>query len=280
MSGREELARALAAGPSRAREVLAARLAAGRAMHPAGAALVVARDPELGRLLEQGSGNEAGLLARVDELAAAQECIGCATCCRTSSPTLYRQDLRHLYPEGLDRGQLYTLRAGERAFSARTGRRERLAAELVKVREKKDLCVFLRQGRCAVYPHRPLQCRYLQCWSGQNAGRLQDLPRLSRSDVYAEDEKAMALISEYEVKVPAAELSDALEAAAEDLDRGQGAVLALMELDLRLRHGISARHGYPPWELELLLGRPVVVVARSYGLGPDLAGGRPVLVRL
>lgn len=280
MSAREELARALAAGASRARELLAARLAARRAMDPAGAALVVGRDPELARLLESGTGTAEELLARVDELARADQCIGCATCCRTSSPTLYLDDLRHVYSEGLDKGQLYTLRAGEMGHSPRTGESRQLATELIKVREKDGACTFLRRGRCAVYQHRPLQCRYLQCWSDEHAGRLEGLARLTRAEVYAEDETALALMAEYETKVPAGELTDALLATAGDLSGGQGAVLALMERDQRLRHGITARYGYPPWELELLFGRPAVVVARAHGLAPGLAGGEPVLVRL
>lgn len=279
MSRQAELELSLLAGAGQARELLCQLLRQARAMDLAGAMRVVKTDPELNRLLQQKTPAASDLLDRMDELAQAGQCIGCATCCRTSSPTLYLEDLRHIYPEGLDKGQLFTLRAGERASSARHGQSLRLETDLIKLREKNRDCTFLRKGRCAAYQHRPLQCRYLQCWDHDPAPALKDLPRLSREHIYAEDPTALDMMREYELKVPAAQLTTALEQVDGGDISAQEKVLALMELDQRLRHAITARYPYPPWELELLLGRPALVVARSYRLAPELDAGKVRLKR-
>jgi Fe-S-cluster containining protein len=197
-----------------------------------------------------------------------------------SSPTLYAEDLACLGPGGLARSQLLTLRAGELAHSSRLGRVLALPRELIKLREAPaGGCACLAGSRCGVYARRPRQCRHLECWSGRHAGQLEDLPRLSRAEVYAGDETALGLMAEYETRLPAAGLNDLLAQAAGGGDQARREVLALMAQDHRLRAGISGRYGYPPDELDLLLGRPSWELARSHGLVLALdAAGEPALV--
>ena len=116
----------------------------------------------------------------------------------------------------LPRERLYTLRAGEMVYSARTKRTAPLEAELVKVREHPGGgCIFIQENKCVIYNSRPLQCRHLECWSGRDAGELKDRPRLKRAALYADDQTALELAREYEIKLPAAEFARALAAAAE-----------------------------------------------------------------
>ncbi|MBI4800317.1 MAG: YkgJ family cysteine cluster protein, partial [Desulfarculus sp.] len=178
---------------------------------------------------------------------------------------------------GLPRPALYDLRPGERVFSARLGRDFALDQDLIKLREApRGGCRFLEGSRCGLYAHRPLQCRHLECWAGRHAGQLQGRPRLSRRDLFAQDPTALALLGEYDLRLPGAEVAQALQTAAQGGDPAPA--LALMELDSRLRAGIQARHGYPPEEQGLLLGRPAWVVARAHGLVLTLDGqGRPCL---
>jgi hypothetical protein len=86
----------------------------------------------------------------------------------------------------------------------------------------------------------------------------------------AEDDTAMQLMAEYDVKLPAAEISTALRLAARGDAAAGDEALAALELDHRLRAAISQRYGYSPADLELILGRDLIQVARGHGLVPEL----------
>ncbi|MCB2225275.1 MAG: YkgJ family cysteine cluster protein [Desulfarculaceae bacterium] len=269
---------ALAQGPAALLAVCAAELSTRRGIDDPGAARAVAKDAELGRLAaRQAPASE--LAARIAVLAGADRCLGCGSCCRVSSPTLYAEDLPRLQEAGLGHEALITLRPGERVYSARLGRFQVLAEELIKLREEGGACSRLTPRGCGIYEQRPLQCRWLECWSGRNAGQLTERPRLGRAELLADDHTARALAREYEAKVPAAQLHAALAAAAEGDTEGAEQALALLELDHRLRAGISAKFGYAPETLPLILGRPALEVAANYGLEVALENDQPILRR-
>ncbi len=295
-----ELARGLAeafarGGPGALRAACGQALMDLRGLDGPGAQAVLDQDPELIGLWSPLAGHPAlspvpalasALALRLMELSQARACLGCGTCCRTSSPTLYAEDLACLEAGGLEPGELVTLRRGELAHSSRLGRTFALEGELVKLREgPRGWCLRLAGSRCAIYERRPRQCRHLECWSGRHAGQLEDLPRLDRRDIYAGDDTALALIEEYEVKLSAGGLTALFlraASAAEKPARDQAAeqALELVALDGRLRAGISERYGYPPEELDLLLGRPSWELARGHGLFLEVdQQGRPAWQR-
>jgi Fe-S-cluster containining protein len=277
-----ELERRLAgalAQPARAWAEAAAALAELRPMDPAGAAAVLEADPEVRGLFPQGPEAAVGLARRLEALAAARRCLGCGTCCRTSSPTLYAEDLERLGPAGIPRRALYCLRAGETVHSARLGRRSALERELIKLAEAPaGGCRFREAAGCAVYDSRPLQCRVLECWSARHAGMLEGRPRLDRARLLAGDETALALAAEYDAKLPAVELARALEAAAAGDSASADQALAMLELDHRLREGAARRYGYGPEDLALMWGRPGLAVAAAYGLAPARGPGGGVVL--
>lgn len=249
-----------------------------RGLDAPGAAQVAARDLAglVARALGPGGVLEP-LLQGLEDLAGRQACLGCATCCRLSSPTLYAPDLELIARGGLPRRALYTLRTGERVSSARLSQGLYLESELIKLDERPGQgCLFLEGCACGLYQHRPLQCRHLECWSGRHAGQLETTPRLSRQELYAHDPQALALLAEYEERLPGGCLARALERAAQGGDQREA--LDCLELDHRLRLGIAARYGYGPEEQPLLLGRPARVVALAHGLALTLdRRGKPVL---
>ncbi len=256
-----------------------------RPMDQAGARALVSGDDILSKCFiefEEGKEREnaASLARRLGELARRPACLGCGTCCRKSSPTLYAEDLERMGDNGLNKRWLYTLRPGERVSSIREGKSRLLEREMIKVAERPGAgCVHLRENKCSIYSNRPRQCRRLQCWSGRHAGQDQDQTRLERAAIYAGDQTALALMREYDLKLPAPEITRDLEAAVGGQSAAGERVLAWLELDHRLRLGIGARYGYGPQELPLLLGRPVMEIMGLYGLGVELDGrGRPVLL--
>ena len=276
----EEIQRARREGGGSAlRRALARGLRRLRALDPPGARAVVADDEELNRLLAGGAG-PAELAARLGELAAARRCLGCGTCCRASSPTLYLEDRELVGPGGLEFEMLYTLRAGELGYSARLGRSLVIEQDLLKLRERPGAgCILLAGNRCTRYQSRPLQCRWLRCWEERHAGQLEGRPRLDRRLLLADDPTALALMDEYDAKLPAAELARLFTAAAAGDRQAAGQALALVELDHRLRAAVGERYGYGPERLLLMWGRPALEVARGHGLALELdAAGEPRLV--
>ncbi len=200
-------------------------------------------------------------------------CKRCAKCCLTSSPTLYDGDLEPVRQGRLDRSKLYTLRTGEMVHSARLDRDMALEQDVVKVRERREGgCVLLDGDLCSIHPDHPLQCRHFECWSGRHAGDLEDRPRLDRRDLFGDDDTALQLMAEYDVKVPAARLASLLS------ERSREAI-HLIDLDYRLRGGMEERFGYPQSALELMLGRPAIVVTRAHGLDVSVdEEGEPFLL--
>jgi Fe-S-cluster containining protein len=270
---------ASARGTAALLEACARELASRRGVDAPGAARAVAADPELSRLVAAAAAPRE-LATRLAALAAEPRCLGCGSCCRVSSPTLYLEDLPRLKAARLGWEALVTLRAGERVFSARLGRSQVLPHELLKLREEGGACAQLTRQGCGIYRHRPLQCRWLECWSGRHAGQLEDRPRLGRAQLLAGDPTALALATEYDAKIPADRLHAALEGAARGDEAGSREALALLELDHRLRAGVSAKYGYAAAALPLILGRPALEVAANYGLGVTLENGGPALRRL
>jgi Fe-S-cluster containining protein len=259
-------------GLAGARRRLAQLLMALRSPDPPGAFAALAEDRALIDELVQWTGREQDelwqrLVDRVEELAKAQRCLRCGTCCRASSPTLYVDDLERITTGKLPRSSLYALRRGEVVHCQREQERQVLDQDLIKLRERpQGGCLLLDDHLCRDYDHRPLQCRHLECWSGQHAGQLEDHLRLTRQQVYADDERALQLIEEYEAKLPLPALMNALDAAVQGDEEGAAGALAFIELDHRLRAGVESTYGYGLGEQELLFGRDALAVVRGLGL--------------
>jgi len=200
-------------------------------------------------------------------------CRKCAKCCNAASPTLYDEDLDAILKGTLDRSRLYTLRAGEMVHSSRLDRDAALEQDLVKVRERREGgCVLLDGELCSIHPDHPVQCRHFECWSGRHAGDLEGRARLDRRDLFRDDDTALQLIAEYDVKVPAAGLAALLTERSSE-------AIGLIDLDYRLRGGMEERFGYDQTVLELMLGRPAIVVTRAHGLDVSMdEEGEPVLL--
>ncbi len=282
--GPEQLAkrlRELAAkgGPGAASQASAGLLAELRSIDQAGAAAVLAADAQAGRLLAAWPGQALELAGRLLALSQRAACLRCGSCCRTSSPTLYLEDWPLIESGALRLADLYALRAGERAFSARLGRSLVLDQDLIKLREDSSAaCRHLTPVGCGIYQSRPLQCRHLECWSGRHGGQLQDRPRLGRTQLWQDDPTALALMAEYEAELPAAGLDRLLAAAARGDPEAPGRALLWLERDHRLRAGARERYGYHPDRLELLWGRPALAVVADYDLQVALdPGGKPCL---
>lgn len=255
-----------------ARKRLAELLVVVREPDPPGAYAAIAEDPDLISELVDWPGDDAeaswsALVEKVFALAQAQRCLRCGTCCRVSSPTLYLEDLPAVRAGRLKRQSLFTLRGGEQVHSARLKQRFNLDHDRIKLRERpQGGCLLLEDHLCGDYDDRPLQCSHLECWSGRDAGDLEDRPMLSRRDLFEDEPEALALIEEFDIKLPADVFAEVLESAKVGDKEASERAMEFIELDHKLRIAIKERYGYSEREQELLFGRDYVEVVRSNGL--------------
>lgn len=265
-----------AEGSAGARKRVAEVLRVIRASDPMGSFSAIAEDVRIVSLLSRWPGKDPEkewklIVDRLKDLAIAQRCLKCGTCCRVSSPTLYIDDLPAIKEEKIPKKNLFTLRAGELVHSARLKERQVLDQDLIKLRERPSGgCLHLDDHLCSDYDNRPLQCRHLECWSGKHAGDLEERPRLTRQDIYDGDEIALQLIEEYEHKLPMAALNQSLEQAIKGNTKASFKTIEIIETDHRLRAAIEEKYGYSQNELELLLGRESVEIIRGQGISINI----------
>jgi Fe-S-cluster containining protein len=195
-------------------------------------------------------------LCRATERAAYQlrpYCLRCGDCCRAQSPALHAPDLPLIREGVIGRHQLFTLRRGERAYSAQKGTVVVLPQERVKVRQlPSGSCPFYEADSraCAIYDRRPLECRALKCWEPEAFGRDTRSPHLRRQDIL-EGGPLAELVRRHEREIDLALVGRAAEGGD---PQDQAAALKLLPLDEELRRQAVEGCGADPGELEFLFG--------------------------
>src|SRR4030065_1553251 len=128
----------------------------------------------------------------------ATRCIRCGTCCKKGGPSLHLEDKKILLAGHIKRESLITIRKGELAFFPLSGRPEPIEKELIKIAGKGKgwVCFFFdeKESSCAIYAHRPLECRLLKCWDTAQLLSVIGKETMTRTDILGEDEPVMRLI--------------------------------------------------------------------------------------
>jgi Fe-S-cluster containining protein len=154
---------------------------------------------------------------------------------------------------------LVCLRKGEPAFDPRLGATHPLERELVKIRGKDDgwECVYFRPSptACAIYGHRPLECRSLSCTDTGEIFLAMDTPILTRADYVTRGSALEECIGGHESLFPVEE--------AVRIARTQG---LCAELEAKIRHELHFRRtlaekvGAEDEDLWAYLGRPLWMI--------------------
>lgn len=162
-------------------------------------------------------------------------CLRCGTCCRKGGPALHESDqdtLKHIPVR-----DLVCLRRGEPAHDPRTGCLQPLERERLKIRGKGMgwECVYFQPENqaCAIYAHRPLECRVLSCTDPAPLFAAMETPALSRPDLVNNPSGLWDCITEHENRF-AVELALALA-------RGMSGLGVPPELDFMIRQELSFR---------------------------------------
>ncbi len=117
------------------------------------------------------------------------ECVRCSRCCRHTPGYVF------LSPADLARICEATGLTGPQALERFCRRVRPGGIPRVSLKEKQNLdCIFWEDGGCAIYSHRPFQCRSFPFWSSNLASReawkrvAEDCPGVGRGSLHPAEE--------------------------------------------------------------------------------------------
>jgi len=216
------------------------------------------------------------------------ECRRCGGCCLGGGPALHQEDLP-LFDSGvLHTGALLTLRRGEPAFDQPANMVAPLPEEILKLAYAEDAssCLHYQPDAqaCAIYEHRPHECRLQACWDDSALRASYHKGRITRHHLLSPDSAAAALARMHEEQCSFEALA---RAAAEFLESPcagtEGAVLEILERDAAIRAGLARRLEQPEMAIQgyclFLFGRPMRQSLAFYGLRLASEQGRVRLLR-
>lgn len=216
------------------------------------------------------------------------ECRRCGGCCLGGGPALHEEDLP-LFEQGvLHTGALQTLRKGEPAFDQPAGRVAPLAEEILKLAYAEDgkACLYYQaqDQSCAIYEHRPLECRLQACWDDSTLREAYAKSRIARRHLLSAESAAMQLVQMHEALCSHGALAQAVAAYLERPSAAtEQAVLGILEHDAAIRAGLASRLEQPEMAIQsychFLFGRPMRQSLPFFGLRLVGEEGRPRLLR-
>ena len=204
----------------------------------------------------------------------------CGTCCRKGGPALHGEDKKIFLAGHIGRENLITIRKGELAFSPLSGRLEATQKELVKTAGKGKGwgCCFYDKEKytCAIYVHRPLECRLLKCWDTAELLSAIGKDPLTRADLISADDPIMTFIEtqEKECSLLAAEELFSILKEKNDDSPSLAKLATLIHKDLAIRSKAVSEFGLS-LEAELFIfGRPLfkILSARGFQFMKAIAG--------
>ncbi len=201
----------------------------------------------------------------------ANSCIRCGTCCKKGGPSLHLEDKKILLAGHITRERLITIREGELALSPLSGRPEPIEKELIKITGKGKgwVCCFYneKESSCAIYAHRPLECRLLKCWDTAQLLSVIGKDPLARTDILSEDDPIMRYIEAHDKECSITMAEDLISVLLEKNDDPESLakLTALVHRDLAIRSRAISEFGLS-LETELFLfGRPLFKVLGARG---------------
>ena len=201
-------------------------------------------------------------------------CVRCGECCLHGSPSLHLEDAELLIEGILSPQDLYTLRKGERVKLNAEGKLGVVRQEAIKIREKPEngQCIFYSETdrECAIYQHRPLQCKLQACWNPEALESLLPQDKLSRHYLFRHNQAIVKLMQAHEERCRPEELDGILSGIHRGKDEtGLDRVLEMIRYDTSFRAVLAEKGGFRPEELNFYFGRALQDVIRAYGVRVD-----------
>jgi Fe-S-cluster containining protein len=201
-------------------------------------------------------------------------CVRCGECCLHGSPSLHLEDAELVIQGILSPQDLYTLRKGERAKLNAEGKLGMVQQEAIKIREKPEngQCIFYSEPdrECAIYQHRPLQCKLQACWDPQSLKMLLHKEKLSRGYLLKGDEARLKLIHVHDERCDPEELDRAFSIIDQTGDEAAlDQILEILRYDTAFRVVLTEKGGFQVEELDFYFGRSIEEIVRAYGVRVD-----------
>jgi Fe-S-cluster containining protein len=201
-------------------------------------------------------------------------CIRCGTCCEKGGPSFHIQDRRLIEEGAIHTRYLYTIRKGELVHDNVQGQIKAADSDIIKIKGKSRSweCVFLhkRDQSCAIYDHRPLECRLLKCWDTQDIEAVYERDRLTRRDILAGIEGLWKLIVDHEKQCG----HDALNRSIRDLHgafskQAREMITGAVQYDRAIRQLVLENGNVTADMIDFLFGRPLTATLKSAGVDMD-----------
>ena len=179
---------------------------------------------------------------------------------------------------------LYTIRRGESAFDNVKGCLVPVDSDIIKIKGKEDswTCIFFEEQNkgCAIYSHRPVECRALKCWDTGELEKIYARHRLTRDDLISEVEGLWDLIKDHQARCDYEKIKKLIG----DLDgphpgRARKELMEIIQYDAEIRKLVLEKGGLDPAMLDFLFGRPLVKTMPGYGIKVRQAGGKTLVTR-
>jgi len=145
-----------------------------------------------------------------------------------------------------------------------TGKVEPAAQEFIKVAGKPGSweCLFLTStGQCSLHPHKPLECRVLECWRPQGISDLMGQDLLNRWHLLPNDSPMLPIIEQHEEQC-SFQLIDPYLLANKPVDKDLEQLLAN---DMLLRQQAVANFDLTPALEMFYFGRPLFMTLQGAG---------------
>jgi len=199
-------------------------------------------------------------------------CIRCGTCCLKGGPALHEEDKDILLAGHIGREQLITIRKGELAFSPLSGKLEPVQKELVKIAGKGKgwscCCYDTGTASCAIYIHRPLECRLLKCWDTEQLLSVIGKDTIVRADILSPDDPIMRYVEIHETKCSLQSAEDLISVLLKNKDNPEALkkMSALIHEDLAIRSRAIAEFGLSVEAELFIFGRPLFKILNARGV--------------
>ena len=191
------------------------------------------------------------------------ECKRCGVCCAKGGPALHLQDLSLVRDGYIDFEKLITIRAGEPVFSPLSNQIEPSLKELIKISGSGSswICAYFHsnENSCAIYQHRPLECRTLKCWDTDNLTSIIYQETLGRKHILADDDPLWPTIERHEQECSYGELAS-LATSLEQGGEGRSIIRRMGEIinhDLAVRSQAAGEFNLSLAAELLYFGRPL-----------------------
>jgi Fe-S-cluster containining protein len=188
-----------------------------------------------------------------------------------------------LFKKGiLDRIHVYTVRKGEMVRDL-DDRITALQHEVVKIKGQGEewACTFFddKENSCAIYHHRPIECRALKCWDTQYFNDVMKRPYLRRRDLLNANDGILKIMDAHEKRCSYATLGSAVkELEGLDSDKAAEKIIDLVKYDDFMRPFLTKKLDLHSNMMDFFFGRPLTTTIAMFGLAVKEEGDTVFLV--